>query len=175
MQSPIRQVIAGVRQDGHRAASAWLLKLLWLLTLWCAGDRVLGAEVAMTVELPVGQFKAVRLRNLPKDTVMAFQIESSGKLLAMLVNEQDSKRFPNPEEPLFAGSIDRRLSFTIAIPASGNYFLVFDNRQGAETLKVKFVIRAERGRAQPPPQSQPRPEAPSPAPPPPAPKGLEKL
>ncbi len=175
MQSPLRHVIAGLTQDGPRAAAAWLLKLLWLLALCCAGNPLLGAEVAMTVELPAGQFKAARLRNLPKDSVMAVRIESSGKLLVMLVNEQDSKRFPNPEEPLFAGSIDRRLSFTITIPASGNYFLVFDNRQGAETLKIKFVIRAERGRAQPLPQPQPRPEAPSPAPPPPAPKGLEKL
>ena len=100
----------------------------------------------MTVEVPAGQFKALRLRNLPKDAVMAVGVQTNGKLLLIFVNEQDYKRLPKPEEPIFIGSVDRSLSFTVTIPAAGHYFLVFDNRRGAEAQRVKFALRAERGR-----------------------------
>jgi hypothetical protein len=147
-------VLLSVLAGGYAARPAW------------------GAEAMMTVELPAGRFKAVRLRNLPKDAVMAVGIQSSGKLLVLLLNEQDAKRFPKPEEPVFAGSADRRLSFTVTIPAAGHYFLVLDNRQGSEPQKLKLAIKAERGRIQQPPQ----PGTPAPLlPPADGQKGLDKL
>ena len=150
-----------------------LLLLLSVSVLTYAVAPAWGAEAMLTVDLPAGRFKAVRLRNLPKEAVMAVAIQSTGKLLVLLLSEQDAKRFPKPEEPVFAGSVDQRLSFTVTIPATGHYFLVLDNRQGSEAQKLKLGIKAERSRTQQPP---PQPGAPAPLlPPADRQKGLDKL
>ena len=186
MPSSLQQVRAVSCRVDRWLNAVRVLLALCPLALGVAAGPAGGAEAAMTVEVPAGQFKALRLRNLPKDAVMAVGVQTNGKLLLIFVNEQDYKRLPKPEEPIFMGSVDRSLSFTVTIPAAGHYFLVFDNRRGAEAQRVKFALRAERGRPpqqQPPPPQQPplqlepsppRPEAPSPAPSGP-PKRLDKL
>ena len=108
------------------------------------------AEAAMTVDLPAGKFKALRLRNLPKDATLAVEIQCQSKLVVSLLNERDAKHFPRADEPVFVGTVERKLSFSVAIPEAGTYFLVFDNRQTPQMQKVKFAIKAERGRASSP-------------------------
>jgi hypothetical protein len=103
------------------------------------------ADAAMTVEVPVGRFKSLRMRNLPKDAVVAVGIQTNGQLAVSVLNQQDYRKFPKSDEPVFVGSVDRKLSFTLTIPQLGDYFLVFDNRLGGEAQKVKFAIHAERG------------------------------
>jgi len=143
------------RLRGREAVKRLSILLLWAATL-CAMPGAWPAEAAMSVEIPAGKFKAVRMRNLPKDAVMAVVVEASGPVVVSLLNEQDARHFPKADEPVFIGSLDRRLSFTITIPADGTYFLVLDNRQGADARKVKFAIRAQRGAApKPPPSSLP--------------------
>ena len=133
------------------------------------------AEAALTVEVPAGQFRRARLTNLPKDAVLAVLVQTSarGKLIVNLINERAFQNPSKPEEPVFMGSVERRLSFTVTIPETGNYFLVLDNRRGAETQKIRLGIRAERGRssAQPPPQLQQPPLQLQPQPPPQEPPG----
>jgi hypothetical protein len=138
---------------------------LWLTTAlaFLLPVAALAAEAAMSVEVPAGQFRALRLRNLPKDAIFAVAIQAPDKLAASLLSEPDYRRYPKPEDPVFVGTVDRRLSFTVTIPQSGNYFLVFDNRQGGAAQKVKFVVRAERKQTQQPGQ-QPAPAAPPPPP-----------
>jgi hypothetical protein len=138
----------------------------WFLLLICSFPLIgpaaaLAAEAAMSVEVPSGQYRSLRLRNLPKDAVVAVAIQVSDKLATSLVSEVDYRRYPKPEDPVFVGSVDRHLSFTVTIPQTGHYFLVFDNRQGTAAQKVKFVVRAERKQTQQPGQS-PAPSAPPP-------------
>jgi hypothetical protein len=120
------------------------------------------AEAALSVEVPAGQFKRARLTNLPKDAVLAVlvQTSASGKLVVNLINERAFQNPAKPEEPIFMGSVERRLSFTVTIPETGNYFLVLDNRRGAEAQKVRLGIRAERGRSAAPPPPPPQPQQP---------------
>jgi len=106
----------------------------------------------MTVQLPAQKWKAVRLRNLPKDAVMAVAVQSSSNIAIALLTETDYRRFPRVQEPVFVGSVTRSLSFTVVIPTAGNYYLVLDNRASSEERKVKFLIRAQRGRG----SSQPK-------------------
>jgi hypothetical protein len=103
----------------------------------------------------------LRLKNLPKDVLVAVAIQVPDKLATALVSELDYRRYPKAEDPVFAGTVDKHLSFTVTIPQTGHYFLVFDNRQGASAQKVKFVVRAERKQAQ-----QRNPQQPAPSPPP---------
>lgn len=114
-------------------------------------------QAAMSVEVPAGQHRSLRLRNLVKDVVLEVAVQVTDKLAVSLVSELDYRRYPKPEDPVFVGIVDKRLSFTVTIPQSGHYFLVFDNRQGSAAQKVKFVVRAEQ-----PHRQQPAPAAPPP-------------
>jgi hypothetical protein len=118
------------------------------------------AEAVMTVSVEPGKFKSVRLRNLPKNAVVAVAVQSSGKIGVSLLSERDYRVFPKPEEPVFVGSVERTLSFTITIPETGSYYLVLDNRRSPEARKVKFAIRAERGARVPAPQPNKQQEVP---------------
>jgi hypothetical protein len=156
-----------MRRFGPRSALIALL-LVGLLLAASLPNFACAAEAALSVEVPAGQFKRARLTNLPKDAVLAVLVQTSGsgKLVVNLINERAFQNPSKPEEPIFMGSVERRLSFTVTIPETGNYFLVLDNRRGAETQKIRLGIRAERGRSaappppqlqQPPPQLQPQP------------------
>lgn len=157
----------------HAVTSA-LQVVLWLVLACTLAAPACGATVAMTTEVAAGKLKTARIPNLPKDAVVALAVEASGKVLVLLLNEQDARRFPKVSEPLFAGALDRRLSFTVTIPATGTYYLVFDNRRGGEAQKLKFVIKAVRGRAQQQPGT-PSPSLPGPTLLPPEGKPLDKL
>jgi hypothetical protein len=188
MQSSFQQIRAVDWLVDRWASAVRVLLALCPLALAIVGGPAGSAEVAMAVEVPAGQFKRARLPNLPKDAVLAVAVQTSasGKLVLILINERAYQRPAKPEEPIFMGSVERRLSFTVTIPETGNYLLVLDNRKGVEAQKIKLGIRAERGPApqQPPPPPQqpplqlepspPRPEAPSPPLPGPA-KRLDKL
>jgi hypothetical protein len=95
--------------------------------------------------VPAGRHKVLRLRNLPRDAQVAVAIQSTGRITVSFLNEADFRRFPQPEEPLFVAPVERTLSFAVTMPATGDYYVVFDNRKGTEPQKVKMVIRASRG------------------------------
>ena len=160
MQSAVRDISS--RWDIRRCAETALLALLLFAAVPLsreAGPHA--AEIATSVEIPGGQFRRLRMPNLPKDVVMEVMVQATGQLVVSLLNEQDARHFPRAVEPVFVGSVDRRFSFSVTIPAPGTYFLVLDNREGTEPRKVKLAIRAERGTSAP----GARPPAPSLGPP----------
>ncbi len=103
------------------------------------------AQAALSADVPAGRHKVLRLRNLPRDAQVAVAIQSTGRITVSFLNEADFRRFPQPEEPLFVAPVERTLSFAVTMPATGDYYVVFDNRKGTEPQKVKMVIRASRG------------------------------
>lgn len=116
----------------------------------------------MSTEVPAGQSKSVRLRNLPQGAVLTIAIKTSGRLLVALVGAKELKRSRSQAKTVFRGAVDRRLGFRVTIPEADDYYLVLNNRKGTEALTVETQIRAVRGRAPPPQQQQqdhsPRPE-----------------
>lgn len=120
------------------------LCLLAMALSWAVSAAA--AEAAMSVDLPGGKHKAVRLRNLPAGAVMAVAVQSNGPIAISLLSEPEYRRFPDIQDPVFLGTVDRKLSFTVTIPAAGSFYLVLDNRRAQDARKVKFLIRAQRGR-----------------------------
>jgi hypothetical protein len=62
--------------------------------------------------------------------------------------------------PAFAGSAERRLTFRVQVPAAGNWYVILDNRKGAETREVRLLIEAlapPRARPKPQPKAKPAP------------------
>ena len=115
------------------------------------------AQAILNTEVAPAKWKAVRLKNLPKGAAVGLSVASSGTVDLIFVHQDELKRFPAAVNPLFQGTVERKLEFSVVIPASGDYFVIFDNRQGKEMRKVKILIRAERPRSPEvrPPQPQP--------------------
>ncbi len=135
----------------------WLLPALWLTVAPAASAGA--GQAALTADVPAGQHKVLRLRNLPKDAQIAVAIQSSGRITVTFLNEADFKRFPNPVEPVFVAPVEQTISFALTMPETGDYYVVFDNTKGTEGQKVKMVIRAVSGagsaRTDPAPASPP--------------------
>ena len=107
----------------------------------------LSGPVTLNVDVPSGKWKGIRLRNLPKEAVVAVQVESNGDILVGLVDAKSYQGPPDKRRPLFMGRVERRLSFSVTTRKSGDHYLLFDNRTGAETRVVTVTVRAARGTA----------------------------
>lgn len=129
---------------------AWLAAVIGCLALPAA--PAFAVEATVTVEVPGGKWKGVRLKSLPRGAAVALRIESSDALRVIVVDSSELRRFPNTR-PLFEASMEKRLGFSVVIPRSGDYYVVFDNRKSPEPRQVKLNIRAA------PPARAPRPAA----------------
>ena len=98
-----------------------------------------------SVEVPVTKWKAMRLKNLPKDAVVGVKIETSGEVGVSFLDSTDYLLFPKPVRPVFQGRVQKKISFSVTIPDSGHYYVVFFNDSGAEPRAVKVTVRAARG------------------------------
>ena len=123
-------------------------------TWFCAGIPASGianaAQAILNTEVEPAKWKAVRLKNLPKGAAVALTVVCSGTVDLIFVHQDELKRFPAAVNPLFQGTVERKLEFSVVIPASGDYYVIFDNRRGKESQKVRILIRAERPGAKPP-------------------------
>jgi hypothetical protein len=117
------------------------------LALACAEVPAAGGTVQVSIEIPDGKTRSVRLRNLPRGTAIAVRVRAAGKLQIALISaaQLKSKR----PEALFRGALDRSITFQAILPESGDYYLVLDNRRGSEPVKARATIRAERKSAAP--------------------------
>jgi hypothetical protein len=123
-----------------------------------AARSAAAATAQVTIDVPQGKLKSVRLRHLPRGTLVAFAISATGKLAVELVSRTQLKT--GKPRALFRAALDRRISFKVAIPRSDAYYLVLDNRRGAEPVTVTATVQAVRGKKQTPlPEEQriPRP------------------
>jgi hypothetical protein len=131
-----------------------LLALACAALLAGASPPGMAASAQVSIEVPQGKAKTVRLRKLPRGTVLAVSVSASGRLLVALVSAVQLKS-PRPEA-LFRGALERRMSFKVVIPESSDYFLVLDNRRGTGPVQATATMRAERGSAAPPASPAPK-------------------
>jgi len=100
--------------------------------------------ITINVDVPSGEWKVARLKNLPKDAMVAVQVESDGEILVALVHAKAFQNSPDNLRPLFTGRVERKLSFSVAIVEKGDHYLLFDNRRGAESRAVTVTLQAAR-------------------------------
>ena len=91
----------------------------------------------------------MRLKNLPKGTSVALQIQTSGKLRIIVVDSAELRRFP-ATRALFEGVADTRIGVSVVIPRSADYYVVFDNRPSDEVRSVQMKIQARAPRRKAP-------------------------
>jgi len=115
--------------------------------LWFSVEASTRGPVRLNVDVPPGQWKVARLRKLPKETVVAVKVECEGDILVAVVNAENYLLYPKMPRPLFLGQVVKRLSFSVSIPESGDYFVVLDNRSGPKTKTVTLTVAAARSSA----------------------------
>jgi hypothetical protein len=98
------------------------------------------ATAQVTIEVPQGKLKSVRLRHLPRGTLVAISISATGRLGVALVSAKQLKA--GKPRALFRAVLDRRISFKVAIPESDDYYLALDNRRGASAVTVTATVQA---------------------------------
>jgi hypothetical protein len=103
--------------------------------------------VAFAVE---AKWKGVRLKSLPRGVSVVLKIESSDALRVIVVDSSELRRFPNTR-PLFEASMEKRLGFSVVIPRTGDYYVIFDNRKSTETRQIKLNVKAQPPAPSPPP------------------------
>jgi hypothetical protein len=137
----------------RRLAGA-LLALAGASLLACAAQLAIAASAQVSVEVPQGATRTVRLRHLPRGAVVGVAIGASGKLLVALVSAVQLKS--SKPEALFRGALERKMSFKVVIPEASDYFLVLDNRRGTDSVQATATIRAESGAPAPPLPTPPK-------------------
>jgi hypothetical protein len=126
-----------------------LAVLLGAAFLFGGAEEVAAAAgtAQVSVEIPSGKTRTVRLRNLPRGTVVAVRVRAAGKLqIALISAAQLKSKHP---EALFRGALDRSITFQVILPEPGDYYLVLDNRRGVEPIRARATIRAEKKPAAP--------------------------
>ena len=125
-----------------------LKALLVLVSLFLTAPNAFASSgpISLNMDVPAGQWKAARLRNLPKDAVVAVQIESNGDILVGLLDSTGQGK-PDTSRPLFAGRVEKRLSFSVTVAEAGDHYLVLDNRKGSEARAVSVHLHAARSSA----------------------------
>ena len=121
-----------------------LKALLFCVCLLSACPETFAASgpVSLNVDVPAGQSKiAAKLPNLPKGTLVAVRIESDGDILVGFL-DSTSKGNPDIKRPLFAGRVEKKLSFSITVEEAGDHYLVLDNRKGSGSRAVKVTLQA---------------------------------
>jgi hypothetical protein len=121
-----------------------LLRILipfFFLLLHTLDSLAASGPVMLNMDVPAGAWKAARLKNLPKNAVVAVQVESNGEILVALL-DSTSKGKPDVSRPLFTGRVEKRLSFSVTVSQAGDHYLVFDNRRGSEPRAVKVALHA---------------------------------
>jgi hypothetical protein len=127
--------------------------------LFFAAAPAAAAEAAVATEVPAGQSKSIRIRNLPAETVVAVRIVSSGKLVVALLAMKQLKQPGAGSRPLFRGAVQEKLSFRVVVPEADDYVLILSNRAGKDAVNVEAEIQAVRRRPKPAPKNySPRPE-----------------
>jgi hypothetical protein len=106
------------------------------------GSVAEAAKAQLNSKIPAGKWKAVRLRRLPAGASLSVKVEASASLVVILVHESEIKRYPAAIHPAFQGTLERTLSFGVVVPDAGDYYLIFDNRRGADERRVRILIQA---------------------------------
>ena len=145
-----------------RRPAAWLpCRMMLLVFLVVLQDSAHAGRLLVSIDIAQCKWKTVHLKNMPKDSSVAIQIDSSGDIRVAFVHADELKRFPEPATPEFQGRVDRKLSFGVTIPRAGDYFLILDNRRGESVRRVNLVITAQKAKS---PEMRPaRPAAGKPA------------
>ena len=120
--------------------------LALLLCVSVPAAAQVNGPITLSVDVPSGRWKTVRLRNVPTGTIVAVEVQTSRDVIVALVDGTEYRRYPAVQRPLFSGRVEKHISFSVTTEAAGDYFVVFDNLSGREARAVTVKVLASRGK-----------------------------
>src|SRR3972149_7987737 len=117
--------------------------LFLILTAFLSLAPHLHADVKsaqLSIDVPAGKWKSVRLKNLPKNAAIRIEVQSDKAVTLSVMDEANYKKYPNVKRPLLQSRVINKFSVTVKIPASGHYYVVFDNTTGLRESRLDVNI-----------------------------------
>lgn len=121
------------------------LSLLLVIAFFAFSAEAKVQTAKVSVDVDPGVWKSVRLKNLPQNASLKVEVKCDSPITFVLVNEGEYGSYPDISRSLFQSTVRDSLSFAVKIPATGNYYLVFDNSEGKSTVKVDTVVQGASG------------------------------
>jgi hypothetical protein len=131
----------GVRNCG--IAPGLALALLLGSCVFERGALAGSGEAAFHFDVPRGQWRGARVKDIPEGAKLSVEIVSDGPVAVLLLDASDFERFPEPERPVFRGRTSEKLSFSVLAPTTSDYFLLVDNREGSGARSIDVSVRGE--------------------------------
>lgn len=122
------------------AAAALLLAGAGAATLPAVAQDQRSATVSGEVD--AARWKGIRLKRLPRGASLGVELEVDGTVELLLLGERAFRRFPEQESPAFSSRVVERMGVSMKIPASGDYYLILDNRAGDAKRVFTITISA---------------------------------
>ena len=107
------------------------------------------AQAVFNTDVPAGKWRALRVRAVPEGAVLAVQIALKGTIGVALVRAPEAAKALELSRALFRAPVENRLSFSVTAPAPGDYYVVLDNRRGADARAVEVKVQARRAPTRP--------------------------
>ena len=123
----------------------WMALALLFFVSVLATAQVNG-PITLSVDVPSGKWKTVRLHNVPTGVIVAVEVQTSRDVIVTFVDGTEYRRYPAVQRPLFSGRVEKHISFSVTTSAAGDYFVVFDNLSGREPRAVTVKVLASRGK-----------------------------
>ncbi len=127
-----------IMQNRFKALACALL----VVALFCPAGTFAAGPVMLNMDVPAGHWKSAKLDNLSKGAVLKIRIESNGAILVAVLDSQSFRGKPDTERPLFAGQVEKVLSFTVAVEQQGAHYILLDNRRGNEKREVRITLQS---------------------------------
>ena len=129
----------------ERSLFWWGIVLTWSSFLYIDIPFAWGAEKSAEVnsEVQPHRWSAIRLSNVNRGATLEIKVSLDGQATVVLVNESQLKSYPRVARPLFRTETRSRAIFSIVAPRSDNYYLIVDNRKGANKRKFSLSVTAK--------------------------------
>lgn len=116
--------------------------LFFIVSLFVSMNAHAIEEGAFTLESKVAakKLQGVRLGNLQSNIVISIDVNSDTAIDVFVVNKQDFMELPDSESRLFESKAALSHQVMFKVKQAGDYYLVFDNRNGTKGKKINATI-----------------------------------
>jgi hypothetical protein len=118
-----------------------LLLLLLLLLCWStvrADPGIDSKKVGSELSVQPGKWAMGRLRNIDANTSFSIRVQTEGTVVFLILPEAQLKAFPKINDPVIMARIHRIFAATTTFVTSGNYYLLFWNRDSQHRILVQW-------------------------------------
>ncbi|WP_328985315.1 hypothetical protein [Thiorhodovibrio winogradskyi] len=102
-----------------------------------------GKSVGSDLSVGPGKWAIGRLRNFPAGYECTIRIQNTQSILFLMLDEEQLKLFPKVSEPLLLARVANGLEAKMRIAQEGDYYLLFWNKENAETVKLRFTATVQ--------------------------------